>query len=115
MNTPASPIVAQTPWHVEKYDALGLGVWRHTVNDSDGKTIAATYGDKGEQLAQLFAAARELLAAAKDAFEMSPFHEQSCGGLVEYEEGSIFDERIGCDCYLGNLRAAIAKATGAGA
>lgn len=79
-------------------------VTRDEEDDMPGATVEAN--------ARLIAAAPELLAAARAAYEMSPFHEQSCEGLVEYEEGSIFDERVGCDCFLGRLKAAIYKAEG---
>lgn len=65
-----------------------------------------------EANARLIAAAPELLLAARDAYEMSPFHAAYCGGLVHGNEESVFDERVGCDCYLGKLRAAINKAEG---
>lgn len=85
------------------------------VSDAQGHRLAEVWGGINEDtdaLARLFAAALELLAAARAAYEMSPFHEQSCEGLIEYEEGSIFDERVGCDCFLGKLKAAIFKAEG---
>jgi hypothetical protein len=63
-----------------------------------------------EANARLIAAAPELLVAAKEAYEMAAWHGQDCDGMVEYAEGAIFDETVGCTCYLGKLEAAIAKA-----
>ncbi len=62
--------------------------------------------------ARLITAAPDLLAAAKEAFEYSPFHTSDCEGVSEYEDGVIFDNTKGCTCFLSRLRAAIAKAEG---
>lgn len=62
--------------------------------------------------AHLISAAPDLLAAAKEAFEFSPFHGSDCEGVSTYEEGAIFDNTKRCTCYIGRLRAAIAKASG---
>ena len=79
-------------------------VTRDEEDDMPGATVEAN--------ARLIASAPELLAAARHAFQMAPWHGQDCDGMVEYTEGSIFDETIGCTCYLGELRAAIGKAEG---
>ena len=81
------------PWHVEKYDALNTGVWRHVVKDQNGEMIAAAYGNHDVDIARLIAAAPELLEAAREA----------CDALFEWNKRSGTGKR---------LAAVIAKAEG---
>jgi hypothetical protein len=73
--------------------------------------LAQDTGGEAEANARLMAAAPDLLKAAKEVFEFSPFHRADCKGVTTYEEGVIFDTRVGCDCYLSRLRATCGRRT----
>jgi hypothetical protein len=67
-------------------------------------------GEFSEANARLIAAAPDLLAAAKEAYEHAGLHTADCERVTTYEEGAIFEDTTGCTCFLSRLRAAIAKA-----
>lgn len=62
--------------------------------------------------ARLIAAAPKLLAALKQAYEFTPAHGADCEGTLVFEEGGIFEDVIGCTCFLSEWKAAIFKAEG---
>lgn len=73
MPTKNEDIVAQQstgPWHIDAYDALGLGVWRHTIKNQHGNVVAQVHGDgTNEQpgpIARLIAAAPTMYALLAD-------------------------------------------------
>jgi|SRR5579884_333789 len=109
------------PWRVtgEINRFSGGEIIRPTLDDQTNSPVAFVcdfnrYDRDAERAAnaRLIAAAPELLAAAREAFEHSPFHQSDCKGVAEYIEGEIFDDTVGCDCYLSRLKTAIAEAEG---
>lgn len=110
------------PWHVEE-EIDGYMHGRLTrVKDTDSKQIASTFNqtraeqqhkpDVCEANARLIASAPDLLKAARQAYEMSPFHAGGCTSDDIADPEQITETRTGCDCYLGELKAAIDKAEG---
>lgn len=55
-------------------------------------------------------AAPELLAALKLAYQYAPRHWQSCEGYLVGDDLTIFDDRDGCTCYIGQMMKAIEQA-----
>lgn len=72
--------------------------------DEDYLKAADTIERLQRELAARDKTIESLRAVAKEAYEFSPFHSSGCAGAPEYEEGAIFDNTKGCDCYLSRLR-----------